>query len=261
MSSSQALPAVTRRTVLLLSMACFASMASQRICDAMLPELSRQFDSSLAATAQVVSVFALVYGLTQLIYGALGDRYGKLRLVSYTTLGCGVGSLLAVFAGSLEALVLARVLAAAFAAAIIPLSLAWTGDAVPYERRQETLARVGLGTTLGIFSGQLIGGLLTDTLGWRWAFALMTTLFLLVGAMLLVHRRSPHGPADRPTSAGANPGMVRQALALMQDPWVRKILGFGLFQGAAGFGTLAIVACTCMRCTGCRCHRPAPSWH
>jgi MFS family permease len=120
-------------------------------------------------TLDVVSVFALVYGLTQLIYGSLGDRYGKLRVVSYTTLGCGVGSLLAVFAGSLEALVLARVLAAAFAAAIIPLSVAWTGDAVPYEQRQETLARVGLGTTLGIFSGQLIGGLLTDTLGWRYA--------------------------------------------------------------------------------------------
>ncbi len=242
MSSSQALPAVTRRTVLLLSMACFASMASQRICDAMLPELSRQFDSSLAATAQVVSVFALVYGLTQLIYGSLGDRYGKLRVVSYTTLGCGLGSLLAVFAGSLEALVLARVLAAAFAAAIIPLSLAWTGDAVPYERRQETLARVGLGTTLGIFSGQLIGGLLTDLLGWRWAFALMTTLFVLVGAMLLVHRRSPSGPADRPTSTGAQVGMLSQTMALMRDPWVRKILGFAVFQGAAGFGTLAIVA-------------------
>ena len=53
------------------------------------------------------------------------------------------------FAGSLNALVLARVITGLCAAAIIPLSMAWIGDAVPYEQRQETLAKVGLGTTLG----------------------------------------------------------------------------------------------------------------
>jgi predicted MFS family arabinose efflux permease len=242
MSAPQALPPSTRRTVLLLSLACFASMASQRICDAMLPELARQFDSTLAAAAQVVSLFALAYGLTQLLFGSLGDRYGKLRVLSYATLGCGLGSALAALAGSLQALVLARVLAAAFAAAIIPLSLAWTGDAVPYEKRQETLAQVGLGTTLGVFSGQVLGGLFTDTLGWRWAFVLMTLVFLLVGALLLSHRRSAQGPGDGPAQAGPQTSMLHQTRQLLRDAWVRKILGFSLCQGAAGFGSMAIAA-------------------
>ncbi|MEK9804476.1 MAG: MFS transporter, partial [Curvibacter sp.] len=183
-SASPALSPSTRRSVLLLSFATFSSMAVQRLCDAMLPELAREFEVGLAEAAQVISVFAVVYGLCQLFYGPLGDRLGKFRIVIWATLGCSVGSVLAVFADSLDWLVFARMLVALGAAAIIPLSLAWIGDAVAYELRQETLARVGLGTTLGITGGQLLGGLFTDTLGWRWAFAFMTVLFGVVGLLL-----------------------------------------------------------------------------
>ena len=231
------------RSVLLLSLACCASMMSQRICDAMLPELSRQFDASLAAAAQVVSLFAVTYGLAQFFYGALGDRHGKWRVVTYTTLACGLGNAVAVLAGSLEALVLARVLAAAFAAAIIPMSLAWTGDAVPYQRRQETLARVGLGTTSGIFTGQLLGGLISDTVGWRWAFVLMTVLFLTVGWLLQRNWQAQQRSGAPTAVADANaPGMVSQTLALMRSSWVRKMIALAVLQGAGGFGMLAIVA-------------------
>jgi predicted MFS family arabinose efflux permease len=74
------------RSVWLLSLACFTSMASQRICDAMLPELSRQFNSPLAATAQVVSAFALTYGLTQLFFGSLRFRQAAIFLCAFRVL-------------------------------------------------------------------------------------------------------------------------------------------------------------------------------
>lgn len=180
----------TRRSILLLSLATFSSMAAQRICDAMLPELSRVFAVSLAHAAQVVSMFAVVYGLSQLFYGPLGDRLGKFRIVTYATLWCSVGSVMAIFAASLDMLLVARVTVALGAGAIIPLSMAWTGDAAPPDQLQETLARIGLGTTLGIVGGQLMGGLLTDTLGWRWAFGFMALLFGVVGLLLLRDWRS-----------------------------------------------------------------------
>lgn len=183
-NGSATISAATRHSILLLSFATFSSMAAQRICDAMLPELSRVFSVSLAQAAQVVSVFAVVYGLAQLFYGPLGDRLGKFRIVTFATLACSVGSIMAVFAASLDLLVLARVMVALGAAAIIPLSMAWVGDAVAHDQLQETLARVGLGTTLGIVGGQLVGGLLTDTLGWRWAFGFMALLFGVVGSLL-----------------------------------------------------------------------------
>lgn len=81
-SGPSALSLSTRRSVLLLSFATFASMAAQRLCDAMLPELSRVFSVTLAEAAQVISVFAVVYGLCQLFYGPLGDRLGKFRIVT-----------------------------------------------------------------------------------------------------------------------------------------------------------------------------------
>jgi predicted MFS family arabinose efflux permease len=243
-SGPATLTPATRRSVLLLSFATFSSMAAQRLCDAMLPELSSVFSVSLAEAAQVVSVFAVVYGLCQLFYGPLGDRLGKFRIVTWATLGCSVGSVLAVFAASLDQLVLARMLVALGAAAIIPLSLAWIGDTVAYELRQETLARVGLGTTLGITGGQLLGGVFTDTLGWRWAFAFMTLLFAIVGLLLWRDARRQRGaaPIAHQPPPGVRPGFLRQAQQIVTGRWSRIVLIVALIEGASGFGVLAIWA-------------------
>ncbi|PHM20070.1 MAG: MFS transporter [Curvibacter sp. PD_MW3] len=243
-SGDASISAATRRSVLLLSFATFSSMTAQRLCDAMLPELSREFSASLAQAAQVVSMFAVVYGLAQLFYGPLGDRLGKYRVVTLATLGCSVGSIAAVFAASLDWLVLARMLVALGAAAVIPLSLAWIGDAVAYEQRQETLARVGLGTTLGITGGQLLGGVFTDSLGWRWAFGFMTLLFGAVGLLLLAdlrrQRRAPQ--VAHSTQPVVRPGFVAQALIIVTGRWSRVVLGVAFVEGAAGFGVMAIWA-------------------
>ena len=242
---SAPLSATTRRSILLLSFATFSSMASQRICDAMLPELSRVFSVSLTQAAQVVSMFAVVYGLAQLFYGPMGDRLGKFRVITFATLACSLGSVVAVFATSLNMLVLARVMVAMGAAAIIPLSLAWIGDAVASDYLQETLARVGLGTTLGIVGGQLFGGLLTDTLGWRWAFGLMALLFSLVGSLLYADWRRQQTNKDVPrasTPAQPRPGFVAQAFSIITGSWSRIVLLVAFVEGAVGFGVLAIWA-------------------
>lgn len=222
-------------------------MAAQRICDAMLPELARAFSVSLGQAAKVISVFAITYGVAQLIYGPLGDRIGKLRVITFATLACSVASLLAVFAGSLEWLVGARLLMALFAAALIPMSMAWVGDAIPKAQLQEMLTRTGLGSTLGIVAGQMIGGLLTDAFGWRWAFAFLAVLLAVVG--LLMHadlRRQSRGP-DAAASQAAAPGapqgrlhFLRQTLQILTGRWSRVVLMLAVVEGAAGFGMLAI---------------------
>ena len=238
----------TRRAILLLSFGTFSSMVAQRICDAMLPELSRVFAVGLPQAAQVVSVFAVTYGLAQLFYGPLGVRLGKFRVITFATLGCCIGSVLAVLAGSLEALLVARVLMALGAAALIPLAMAWVGDHVPADQLQEMLTRTGLGSTLGIVGGQLVGGLLTDALGWRWAFGFMTALFGVVG--LLMWRELRQQNAARPDAAShattaprpQKVGFVAQATSIITGPWSRVVLLMALVEGAVGFGVLAIWA-------------------
>ena len=242
-----ALSAAHSQSILLLSFATFSSMTVQRICDAMLPELSRVFAVSLGQAAQVVSVFAMVYGAAQLLYGPMGDRLGKFRVVTFATLACIVGSVLAVFATSLGMLVVARMMVALGAAAIIPLAMAWVGDITPHEQLQETLARLGLGSTLGIVGGQLLGGLLTDLLGWRWAFGFTAVLFTVVGSLLCVNWRSQQALAATSTAADTDdavtrPGFARQTLSIITEPWSRVVLTVAFIEGATGFGVLAVWA-------------------
>jgi YNFM family putative membrane transporter len=214
-------------------------MTLQRVCDPMLPELSRFFEAPLSDVSKVISFFAITYGLMQLFYGPVGDRFGKFRVVMLACVGCSVGAVLSALSSDLDYLVVARVVTALAAAAIIPLSLAWVGDVVHYEKRQETLARVGLGTTLGMTAGQVFGGLLTDTLGWRWAFALMAGTFAVVS--LLMWRHLYHLKPTAPKSDEAL-GFFQQLMQISHDAWARTFLSITLIEGATVFGALAVTA-------------------
>ncbi|MES2399409.1 MAG: MFS transporter [Pseudomonadota bacterium] len=250
MTSPDPVSAATRRSILLLSTATFSSMVAQRICDAMLPELSRVFAVGLPQAAQVVSVFAITYGICQLIFGPLGDRLGKYRIVTLCAFSCSVGSVVAVLSPSLDVLLFARFLMAVGAAGMIPLAMAWVGDSVPDDRLQEMLTKTGLGSTLGLVIGQLLGGLLTDAFGWRWCFVFLTVLFASVGALLytdlrrqgitLLPQRKAAG--TEAVQAVAHSGFLKQAWLITSGSWQRTVLCMAIVEGAVGFGVLAIWA-------------------
>lgn len=228
------------RAIALLSVAAFASAASARLCDPMLPDLARTFATSASDTAQVVSSFSVAYGVLQLFFGPLGDRFGKYRLIAWTTLACTLGSFGAVLAQSLGWLTVFRLLTGASAAGIIPLSMAWIGDTVPYDQRQPTLARFMGGQVLGVVGGQFIGGIFTDYLGWRWAFGFMGVLYLLVGAWVLAESRS--NPSTRHVHGGGRrAGIVAQGREVLAIGWARVILLTVFLEGMAIFGALAFV--------------------
>ena len=233
----------TARTLPLLLLAALASMAAQRIGDAMLPELSREFGVGLSEAAQVVSVFALAYGLAQLFYGPLGDRFGKLRVLVGAALLCAAGSLAAVWAGGLDALLVTRLVVGLGAAGLIPLGLAWVGDHVPYEQRQVALARIGLGITLGIMGGQVAGGLFTDGPGWRWGFGAMALLFAGVGLWLAAEVRRQHrGGVVAAAVLPPAGGLWRLWGSIVTGRWSRVVLAVALVNGFIGFGVPAIWA-------------------
>lgn len=238
---SDTLSADHRRAILLLSLAATASGATGRICDPMLVELGRSFSTTPAEASYVVSGFAVAYGMAQAFFGPVGDRLGKYRLIALTTLACTLGSLAAVLASSLGQLVLARVLAGFTAAGIIPLSMAWIGDTVPYEQRQTTLARYLVGQISGVIAGQFVGGFFTDTFGWRWAFAFLGTFYFAIGVLMLAElRRNPLAAAHvAPAQSGL--GMVRQMREVFARPWARRVLLVVGLEGGALFGALALV--------------------
>src|SRR6185436_9836249 len=130
---------------------------------------------------RVVLTFAVAYGISQLLFGPLGDRYGKARVTCGSLFGCALASLACVLAPGFEALVRLRIFWGIAAAGVIPLAIAWIGDAVHYEQRQATLARLLMGTLSGMTAGQLGGGLFADSaLGWRGAFATLGVGYVVI---------------------------------------------------------------------------------
>lgn len=222
----------------LIGLAAFSSMASMRVCDPMLVALSQEFTVSVGEASRVVSAFAVAYGCLQLFYGPLGDRVGKLRVINAALLACAVFSALTAVATDFDWLVIARTLMGASAAGIIPLCMAWVGDQVSYERRQETLAQIMSATVTGMMAGQWFGGWAAESLGWRSAFVVLAGLFALA-AVLLWLRLAPQRRAAPIVREGSYWQQALSGLALLRLPHVRWVLTVTAIEGALAFGTLA----------------------
>lgn len=230
-----------RRAIGLLSVAAFASSASARLCDPMLPELTREFAASATETAYVVSGFSVAYGLFQIFFGPLGDRFGKYRLIALTALVSTLGSAAAMLSRSLDLLIVSRFLTGVSAAGIIPLSMAWIGDTVPYEHRQATLARFLFGQIMGVIGGQFIGGFFSDTLGWRWAFAFLAVVYLAIGAMVLAESYRNAITYPLPASGQRDNRIFAQVAAVLKVGWARVVIATVFLEGMTVFGALAFV--------------------
>jgi predicted MFS family arabinose efflux permease len=240
-------PADERQHLQLLGLAGFASMASMRICDPMLVVLGQEFQVTTGDASAVVSVFAVVYGVLQLFYGPLGERFGKLRVVSLAVLACALFSAITALSTNLPMLVIMRGFMGAAAAGIIPLSMAWVGDQVPYERRQETLAKLMSATVLGMMSGLWFGGFAADTVGWRGAFVLLAAMFGVAAVLLLrrlrqqANRQAQSQPQSVPVAAPGLWAAFRLTGQLLGTPRVRWVLGVTAAEGALVFGALAFM--------------------
>ena len=122
--------------VTLLAFAAFFSGAALRVCDGLIPRLAQDFHLTTGQAGSAVIMFAIAYGLMQLVFGPLADRFGKARMVTFAVGGCSVLAFASAAAWDFNTLLLARVAWGMAAAGIIPLSMAWIGDAVSFEDRQ-----------------------------------------------------------------------------------------------------------------------------
>jgi YNFM family putative membrane transporter len=231
-------PKSTTSVIILFALAACAGTTSFRICDPLLPVFAEEFGVRTAQTSGTVTWFAIAYGIMQFFYGPLGDRYGKFRVVSWATLGCAIGALIVVFAPSLEVIEIGRLISGATAAAIVPLSMAWIGDHVPYEQRQATLARFLLGSIAGMALGQLLGGIFADTIGWRWAFVWMAAVYFIVGGLLISRRGSVPEKPHTPSQSASILGPLKQVVSTR---WAVMVLVIVCVEGIFVFGPLAFV--------------------
>jgi predicted MFS family arabinose efflux permease len=229
---------------LALALAAFGSASSLRVSDALLPSLAAEFTLPLGDASHVITAFAVAYGLSQLFFGPVGDRFGKYVVVAWACAACAVSASLCGLAPSFTWLLAARVLAGATAAAIIPLSTAWIGDVVPYRERQPVLARFLTGQILGVSAGVLAGGLAADYLNWRVPFFGIAAIFVAVATLLFrLDRRLPaYARTVHKAKGAALPRTITEFGHVIGRPWARVVLLTVFLEGALLFGAFAFIA-------------------
>ena len=163
----------------------------------MLPQLAADFSTSVSAASIVITSFAVAYACAVLLQGPLGDRYGKLRVVTIGVGLAGLASFGCAAAWDLGSLAGLRFVMAIFASAPVALGMAYVGDVVPMEHRQTTIARFIAGSIFGQTLGPLFGGVLTDRVGWRASFVVLGALFVLSAVVTFIRTRRDW-PAPQP---------------------------------------------------------------
>jgi predicted MFS family arabinose efflux permease len=229
------------RAIALLALAGFSGQAMVRAADSLLPQIASDIGVTVGAASIIVTAYAITHGSVQLVIGPIGDYFGKFRMVAVacalsavTVLACGL-------AQSLTTLTLARIATAMTAAWIIPLGMAFVGDVVPYERRQQVLGRYLTGQITGQLVGQAAGGIIGDLAGWRTVFFLLSGVFAL--AAIALFREHAINPSTRPEQRAdeTSRGFVADYSVVLSNPWARALLFAAVTEAALMWGAFAYV--------------------
>jgi EmrB/QacA subfamily drug resistance transporter len=219
-------------TLLAVCVATFMLLLDITIVNVALPSIQADLDASLSSLQWVVDAYALTLASFLLVFGSLGDRLGRRRIFA---IGFGLFTLASLLCGlSSDATVLNlfRGLQGIGAAAMFATALALIAQ--EFEGRERANAIGIWGATVGgaVAIGPLVGGLVTDGLGWEWIFFINVPIG--IGAIALTELK-----LENVAATDAQPidwaGLVTFSLSLFG-------LIFGLIRGnAEGWGSAQIL--------------------
>jgi predicted MFS family arabinose efflux permease len=119
--------------------------------------------------------------------------------------------------------------------------MAFVGDVVPYERRQQVLGRYLTGQISGQLFGQAAGGVLGDFLGWRGVFFVLAG-FLAIAALGLFRELLTNPLTRTPVHASAaKRGFIESNRLVLGNPWARTVIVLAFLEYSSMFGAFAYV--------------------
>ncbi|MFP3460008.1 MFS transporter [Arthrobacter globiformis] len=146
-----------------------------------LPSIQRELGVEALHLPWVVNAYILAFGALLLLGGRIGDLWGRRRTVQLGVAVFVLASLAGGLGQSTEMLIIARAAQGLGAAMAAPNALALISTTFPDRKMRDTaLSLYGAMSALGIVVGLLLGGVLTDTSGWRSVFFINIPIGLLV---------------------------------------------------------------------------------
>lgn len=167
-------PRLTGKIIVLLAGLSAISTLSTNIILPAFPDIGEQLGVSARELGLTLSSFFITFALAQLVVGPLADRYGRKKLILVGLSIFIVGTVVGGLAGSLETLIIGRVIQALGVCAAAVLARAIARDLFDGETLARALSLTMIATAAAPGFSPLVGSVLTTTLGWR-------AIFILVG--------------------------------------------------------------------------------
>lgn len=241
-SSPATLPDVSRRELVLvfagLMLALTLASLDQNIVSTALPRIVSDL-GGLMHLSWVVTAFMVASTTTTPLYGKLSDIYGRKRLF-YVAIGIFLaGSMLCGLSQTMLQLILFRALQGLGAGGLMTLAQTTIGDLIPPRERGRYQGIFGAVFAACSVAGPLLGGVITDSLSWRWIFYVNLPVGAAALALIAIGLKHPNRRAThRIDYAGAillSSATVCLLLALSWGgtaySWSSPIV-LGLFAGA-----------------------------
>ncbi|MBG9507961.1 MFS transporter [Bacillus thuringiensis] len=149
-----------------------------------LEDIANDLSISQSKVSWVVVGYSLVVGIGSMIYGKLADRYSVKRLLIISIIIFVAGSIVGFVNQSYEIIIFARLVQVSGGAAFIALSMIAVAKLVAPAKKPGALAMISSSIALAVGIGPLVGGAITNTLGWPYLFLFM--VISMVGIFLLV---------------------------------------------------------------------------
>jgi MFS family permease len=121
--------------VMILSMMAFFANGDNYAVAPLLINISKDLSISIGSAAISVTAYMLAFGLFTIIFGPLGDRYGKTKVINTAAFGTAIFSMLGAFAFNLPSLIVLRGMNGAFGAGIFPVTMALVGESFETSNR------------------------------------------------------------------------------------------------------------------------------
>jgi EmrB/QacA subfamily drug resistance transporter len=180
--------------VALASTASFMVALDSLVVTTALGTIRADLGASIEMLQWTVNAYNLSFAVLLLTGAALGDRFGRRRM-----LGAGIGlfvvaSAVCGFAASPAWLIAGRALQGAGSALVMPLAMALLGAFFPREQRARALGVFGGVTGLALIAGPVVGGTIAEGIAWQWIFWINVPIGLAILPLVRMRIPESHGP-------------------------------------------------------------------
>ena len=162
-----------------------------------LPSMQRDLHADLASLQWTVNSYGIAFAAGIITAAALGDRFGRRRVFNLGLALFTLASAACALAPGTAVLVVARTVQGIGAAAVLPLSLTILTTAFPPQRRGMIVGIYGGLAGLAVASGPIVGGVVTEELGWHWIFWLNVPIGLVATTLATRLLPESYGAPER----------------------------------------------------------------